>query len=131
MIIQYNKTILQEDACHVYRKLTLKCQSRVVPTHITRVLIMGGGWDYTGRADNIELIITPVLFSVAVEAQSELNNEDISEALRQEFEDYNISLSDDAAVSVKETDREWLITDDGKTYAVKRQGDRLKIYMNP
>ena len=28
IISQYNKTILQEDACHVYRKLTLKCQSR-------------------------------------------------------------------------------------------------------
>ena len=69
-----------------------------------------------------------LLFSVELEVQSDLNNEDISESLRQRFKDNNISLSDNAFVSVKETDTEWLITDGDKTYTVRKQGDKLDIY---
>lgn len=98
---------------------------------------MGGGWDYTSRADNIEFIlmpppgertINPILFSISAEFQSDLDNEDISEVLRQEFKDHNISLSDDAFVTVKEKGMEWLITDGDKTYMAKKQGDKLNIY---
>lgn len=56
-----------------------------------------------------------------------LDNEDISETLRQEFKDHNISLSDDAFVTVKEKGMEWL-TDGDKTYMAKKQGDKLNIY---
>ena len=111
----------------------------VAPRRITRVIIMGGGWDYTSRADNIEFILMPpsgertidLLFGVAAEFLSDLDNEDISEALRQKFKDHGISLSDDAAVSVKEKGMEWLITDGDKTYMIRKQGAKLNIFMNP
>jgi phage tail-like protein len=69
-----------------------------------------------------------LLFSVEVEAQSDLNNGVISEGLRQEFEDNNIALSDDACVSVKESDARWLITDGDKGYIIEKQEGELNIY---
>ena len=69
-----------------------------------------------------------LLFSVKVEAQCDLNNGIISADLRQGFEDNEILLSNDAFVSVKETDAKWLITDGNKVYTVKKQEDELNIY---
>ena len=70
-----------------------------------------------------------LLFSVEVEVQNDLNNENISEKLQQAFKNNCISLSDDAAVSVKEIDTKWLVTDAGKTYTVKKQKDKLNVYL--
>ncbi len=78
--------------------------------------------------DAIKVIGPKLLFSVGGEVQGDLNNEDILESLRQEFKDNSISLSDNASVSVKKTDIEWLITDGGKIYIVKKQGNKLDIY---
>jgi hypothetical protein len=69
-----------------------------------------------------------LLFSVGGEHESDLDDRIISEDLRREFEDNNISLSDKASVSEK-TDAEWVITDESKTYTVRKQGDKLDIYM--
>lgn len=69
------------------------------------------------------------LFSVAVEAQSDLNDSTVSKDLRQEFKDNDISLSDDASVSAKKTDTEWLITDWDKTYLIKKHKSKLSIYL--
>ena len=69
-----------------------------------------------------------LLFSIAVEAQSELNNGTISEGLRQDFGDNDISLSDDAFVSLKETDARWLIADGDKIYIIEKHEDRLDVY---
>ena len=71
-----------------------------------------------------------LLFSVAVEAQGDLNNRAISEGLRQEFKDNKISLADNTTVSVAETGAVWLITDADKTYIVKKQEARLDIYVS-
>jgi RNA polymerase sigma-54 factor len=76
----------------------------------------------------IEEIAEKLLFSVKVEAQCDLNNGIISADLRQGFEDNEILLSNDAFVSVKETDAKWLITDGDKVYTVKKQEDELNIY---
>ncbi len=75
-----------------------------------------------------EFIPDELLFNVEVEAQSDLNNGAISEGLWQDFKDNKISLSDNAAVSVEETDARWLITDEGKKYSVRKQENKLNIY---
>jgi len=76
----------------------------------------------------IEEIAELLLFSVKVETQCDLNNGIISADLRQGFEDNESLLSNDAFVSVKETDVKWLITDGDKVYTVKKQEDELNIY---
>ncbi len=75
----------------------------------------------------LEEIAEKLLFSVRVEDQCDLNNGIIPAELRQGFEDNESLLSNDALVSVKETD-EWLITDRDKVYTIKKQGDELNIY---
>jgi hypothetical protein len=35
----------------------------VIPTYITRVLVYGSGWDFQGRADNIEFVLTPKMIN--------------------------------------------------------------------
>lgn len=71
------------------------------------------------------------LFSVGVEARSDLNNNVISRSLRQAFANNNIELPDDASVSVEETGYMWRITDGDKTYTVKYQDNRLDVYDVP
>ena len=77
----------------------------------------------------IKDIIQGLLFNVEVEAQSDLNNGAISENLRREFKANNISLSGDAAASTEEADARWLIADGNKTYIVKKDKDKLNIYI--
>lgn len=58
------------------------------------------------------------------------NGNDISEDLRQEFDDNEIALSENVSVSVRKEDTAWLITDrDEKQqiYVVKAAG-KLDIY---
>lgn len=68
-----------------------------------------------------------LLFSVGIEAQSDLDNSVVSESLRQAFEKNEISLADDAAVSVDEANAGWLITDGDKKYIVEKEADKLNI----
>lgn len=75
----------------------------------------------------IKDIIQGVLFDVKVEAQSDLNNGAISESLRREFKDNNISLSDAASTSTEEADAMWLIADGNKAYIVKKDKDKDKL----
>jgi hypothetical protein len=35
----------------------------VIPTYITRVLVYGSGWNFQGRADNIEFVLTPKMIN--------------------------------------------------------------------
>ena len=69
-----------------------------------------------------------LLFSVRLECQSNLDNNNMSEGLRQEFESCEISLSQDTDVSIKETDSRWLITDNEEKYYVRKADDKLNIY---
>ena len=69
-----------------------------------------------------------LLFSVELPFQSDLDNGTTSEDLQQQFENNEIPLSQNATVSIKEKGSRWLITDNKKTYVVKKEEDRLNIY---
>jgi hypothetical protein len=68
------------------------------------------------------------LFSVKLQFQSDLDNEIISEELRQEFERNYSPLSQHAAVSVKEAGSKWLITDKVNKYYISKAERGLRIY---
>jgi trigger factor len=68
------------------------------------------------------------LCKVDLEFQADLDQSTISEKLRQEFETNNAPLSKNAAVSVEQSETEWLVTDEGKSYPIKKELDKLNIY---
>ena len=68
-----------------------------------------------------------LLFSVGLEAKSDLDNGAIPDSLRQEFQNNNIPLSDDAVAAKEESEDRWLITDGDKAYTVKKEEDQLDI----
>jgi photosystem II stability/assembly factor-like uncharacterized protein len=70
--------------------------------------------------------IYAILFSISPEFQSDLDNQNISEALRQEFENEGISLSDRANVSVDDSGK-WLITDRRARYSIRKGENQLNI----
>jgi hypothetical protein len=67
-------------------------------------------------------------FTVQRDFQSYLDSGIVSEGLRVEFENNGRSLSQDATVSTVTSGSEWLITDAGRTYKVKKEGNRLNVY---
>jgi len=70
-----------------------------------------------------------LLFSITdSNFQNNLNGRNISEELRQEFENNGIQLSDNANVVIEEENNRWQITDRNKTYLVRKNGDKLNIY---
>jgi len=52
----------------------------VIPTYITRILVYGSGWDFQGRADNIEFVLTPKMIN--------RNNKDIQPLPPNDKEDF-------------------------------------------
>ncbi len=42
-----------------WQLMTHEYKKPVIPKYITRVLVFGSGWDYRGRADNVEFVLTP------------------------------------------------------------------------
>ncbi len=68
------------------------------------------------------------LCSVVSDFQADLDKSTISEKLRKEFEKNNAPLSKNAAVSVEQPETEWLVTDEGKSYPVRKEHDKLNIY---
>ena len=68
------------------------------------------------------------LCSVELDFQADLDKSTISENLRQEFEKNNAPLSKNAAVSVEQPETEWLVTDEGKSYPIMKEQDKLNIY---
>jgi membrane-associated protease RseP (regulator of RpoE activity) len=73
--------------------------------------------------EDLEILV----FSINPDLQSELDDSIISEDLRREFEDFHISLSPDATISVEKTGSEWLIIDKDERYSVKKENNRLDI----
>ena len=59
---------------------------------------------------------------------TELDNAEISESLRQEFETSGISLSQNATVLIENKSYHWNITDSQNTYQLRRQWDRIFIF---
>ncbi|MHC4286463.1 MAG: trigger factor, partial [Planctomycetota bacterium] len=68
------------------------------------------------------------LCTVELDFQADLDKSTISEKLRKEFEKNNAPISKNAAVSVEQAETEWLVTDEGKSYPIKKEQDKLNIY---
>jgi len=68
------------------------------------------------------------LCSVELDFQADLDKSTISEELRKEFEKNKAPLSKNAAVSVEQPETEWLVTDEGKSYPIRKEQDKLNIY---
>ena len=69
-------------------------------------------------------------FSVGLEYQSDLDSNNISQALQDEFSGNGFQLSANATVLVEIADTKWKITDNdnGKTYIVRKEEGQLSIY---
>ncbi len=68
------------------------------------------------------------LCTVELDFQADLDKSTISEKLRKEFEKNEAPLSKNAAVSVEQPETEWLVTDEGKSYPIRKEQDKLNIY---
>jgi hypothetical protein len=71
-----------------------------------------------------------LLFSVGSEHQNDLDNENISVGLRQEFEEKGSPLSQNATVLVQKQGSEWRVDgiDNEKMYIIREEDGRLNIY---
>lgn len=68
-----------------------------------------------------------LLFSVGPEFQGELDRGVISPALRREFQNQGISLSENASVSTEDHQGRWSIVDQDRLYEAIREGSKLSI----
>lgn len=70
------------------------------------------------------------LFHVGLEFQHDLDDADISQELRQEFDHNSISLSQKLTVFTEKNDSWWLIIDaeSKRTYSVRKEKDKLDVY---
>ena len=71
-----------------------------------------------------------LLFSVGLEPQTDLDDQNISVALREAFEGNGHSLSQDVEVAIREKGCKWLVTDkvNKRTYTIRTADDGLNIY---
>jgi len=89
------------------------------------------GFCYQGATTMLPTYLdSKMIFSVKPEFQSNLDNSTIPEGLRQEFDNNGISLSQNAAVSIKKAGSRWQVTDGSRSYIVWKEADKLKIYMS-
>ncbi|MCH8294046.1 hypothetical protein IH992_23440, partial [Candidatus Poribacteria bacterium] len=72
----------------------------------------------------------PLLFSLKLKFQSDLDNEIFSVELRRAFEKNGIPLPQNVTLSAKEKGIKWLITDEDKQqgYTIRKETDALNIY---
>ncbi|MEE8577344.1 MAG: hypothetical protein V3T31_08820, partial [candidate division Zixibacteria bacterium] len=78
---------------------------------------------------NLSFFETGFLFDADLKVQSDLDNDVISEELREEFGQNGAQLSQhDAAITVKARGSEWVIADGTKRYSVRKERSRLNIY---
>ncbi|MBI1922628.1 UPF0182 family protein [Candidatus Poribacteria bacterium] len=76
-----------------------------------------------------------LLFSTKPEFQTDLDNGNLSEGLRQSFKEHEITLSQNVTLSMKEKGSKWLITDEDnkdkdnkQEYTVSKEKGQLNIY---
>ncbi len=70
-----------------------------------------------------------LIFSMGLEFQNDLDSGSFTNNLRSKFESYGIMFSLNVSVSIEVTGSEWLVSDDTmKTYAVRKEGNQLKVY---
>jgi len=67
-------------------------------------------------------------FNLDSRCQADLDQGKISDALRKAFSDQGITLSASALVVVRIKGQDWLITDNGKYYEIKKSGSGLIVY---
>ena len=72
---------------------------------------------------------TTFLFSISTEFQGDLDQGTISEALKKQFLNHGISLSEDATISIEDTGKNWLILDGGRSYTVNNDDNTLNTYI--
>jgi len=79
----------------------------------------GSKWRITDKA----------IFSIDYASQTEwaLNHNTITKQLRQQFQSYGSSLSDNLSVSVEEADKSWQIKDKKHTYAINKNDKKLNV----
>jgi len=70
------------------------------------------------------------LWSAESELQADLDKAIISDKLRKEFDKNKAPLSKQAKISVEQPETEWLITDEGRSYPIRKEQDKLNIYEN-
>jgi len=70
------------------------------------------------------------LFRIESEYQSTLDKSIISEELRQELEDKGMVISQQAAMSIKQAGRRWLLIDGESEYLIRTENGRLNVYDN-
>lgn len=73
---------------------------------------------------------TPPLFSFPLSEQPNFNSQNIS-AVKKDFADHGISLSDKAFILVNNPDGAWEVKDNEVIYHVYRSGDALQVYNVP
>ncbi|MFC1716561.1 choice-of-anchor X domain-containing protein, partial [Candidatus Poribacteria bacterium] len=98
----------------------------------SRWLITDGNKNYTARreGDDLSIYEGDALFSISSNFGNELDDGTISEDLKDEFDDEDITLSSDASVQIQESGSRWKITDGGTTYTIRKEGNRLNVYKN-
>ena len=71
-----------------------------------------------------------VLFSVELGSEDGLDRSEIPEDLRKKFREEGITLSQNTAIVVEETDNRWKLNDTGnrRTYDIRKEENQLKIY---
>jgi len=83
--------------------------------------------------EEITLRATPehrefLIISIDLDLQTQLDNGNIPEFLRQELESNSIPLTPNAAVSIEKAGSRWLISDGDRNYSVRREEGKLAIY---
>lgn len=72
-------------------------------------------------------------FEVGGKFQTDLNDRDLSDDLRAEFENQDVILSGSITVLVETADEQWVMTDrtNGLRYVIKNENGRLNVYKYP
>ena len=88
---------------------------------------------YFGELTNDYIIVDTkkqLLFGIESEFLTTLDNGNLSQDLRQEFEAHEMPLSENVTISIKAKGRKWLITDksDEQEYVVSKEEGELRIY---
>lgn len=96
-----------------------------------RWVITDGNDAYTARREGSNLKVYEGVASFRI--KSSFDNElddggDVSEDLREEFDDEDVTLSENATISVLDKDSIWKITDGGDTYTIRKEDNDLNVY---
>lgn len=88
---------------------------------------------YFGELTNDYIIVNTkkqLLFGIESEILTALDNGNLPQDLRQEFEAHEMPLSENVTISIKAKGRKWLITDkaDEQEYVVSKEEGELRIY---